>query len=113
MSSPEPGNQPVVKDDPFGIIKSERRDNVPTARQVSELHTKADLDASTSSMHHTLGISHNQASPGDHSHDGQTSRLIGQGRNITITGAKGGNVALGSLISALKQVMDITDNTTA
>lgn len=105
--------EPVVANDPFGIIKSERRDNVPAARQVSEFHTKADTDSSTSAGHHTLGISHNQASPGDHSHDGQTSRLVGSGRKITISGAKGGNAALASLITALKQVMDLTDNTTA
>lgn len=104
--------EPVIKDDPFGVLKSERRENVPTARQVNELHTKADVDASTSSFHHTLGIGHNQASPGDHSHDGNTSRLIGSGRKITITGAKAGNAALTSLIAALKQVMDLTDNTT-
>jgi len=106
-------SEPVIQGDVFGTIKSERRDNVPTARQVGEFHTKADTDGSTSAMHHTLGISHNQASPGDHSHDGQTSRLIGSGRKITITGAKGGNAALASLIAALKQVMDLTDNTTA
>ena len=104
--------EPVIQNDPFGIIKNERRDNVPTARQVSEFHTKADADASTASMHHTLGISHNQASPGDHSHDGQTSRLVGSGRKITITGSRGGNAALLSLINALKQVIDLTDNTT-
>lgn len=105
--------EPVIKDDPFGILKTERRDNVPSARQVNELHTKADVDASTGSFHHTLGIGHNQASPGDHSHDGQTSRLIGQGRKIAINGSRGGNAALLSLINALKQVMDLTDNTTA
>lgn len=104
--------EPVIKDDPFGVVKNERRDNVPTARQVGEFHTKADTDASTSSQHHTLGISHNQASPGDHSHDGQTSRLIGSGRKITLTGSRGGNAAVASIIAALKQVMDITDNTT-
>lgn len=105
--------EPVIKDDPFGIIKNERRDNVPTARQVGEFHQKADTDGSTQSQHHTLGIGHNQASPGDHSHDGQSSRLIGSGRKITISGAKGGNAALASVIAALKQVMDLTDNTTA
>lgn len=104
--------EPVIQGDVFGTLKEPRRDNVPTARQVGEFHTKADTDGSTSSMHHTLGISHNQASPGDHSHDGQTSRLVGSGRKITISGSKAGNAALASLITALKQVIDITDNTT-
>lgn len=105
-------SEPVIQNDPFGVIKNERKDNVPTARQVGEFHTKADTDGSTGAMHHTLGISHNQASPGDHSHDGQTSRLVGSGRKITITGSRGGNAALASLIAALKQVMDLTDSTT-
>ena len=104
---------PIIEGDPFGIIKQEKKSLAPPPADVNFIHTRSDLDSSTLSQHHTLGIGHNQGSPGDHSHDGQTSRLIGQGRAITISGSRGGNAALASLISALKQVMDLTDNTTA
>lgn len=40
-------------------------------------HTRADTDLSPRSIHHTLGIKHNQASPGDHDHIGVTAKKIG------------------------------------
>lgn len=40
-------------------------------------HARADTDMSPRSAHHTLGIKHSQASPGDHIHDGTTSKKIG------------------------------------
>lgn len=54
---------------------------VPSSVEVQRAHTNADVDASVTSMHHTLGISHNQASPGDHNHNGKSSRKIGKGIN--------------------------------
>jgi hypothetical protein len=106
-------NESVIEGDPFGVIKQEKGQQTPPPGQVNGFHTRDDVDSSTLAHHHTLGIGHNQGSPGDHAHDGVTSRKVGTGLAITISGAKGGNAALGSLITALKQVMDITDNTTA
>src|SRR5688572_27791704 len=40
-------------------------------------HDRADTDLSHRALHHTLGIGHNQASPGDHYHDGTNSKKIG------------------------------------
>lgn len=40
-------------------------------------HDRADTDLSPRALHHTLGIKHSQASPGDHIHDGVTSKKIG------------------------------------
>lgn len=40
-------------------------------------HDRSDADMSPRSLHHTLGVKHNQASPGDHNHDGVTSKKIG------------------------------------
>lgn len=40
-------------------------------------HSRSDVDLSPRSLHHTLGIKHNQASPGDHNHDGYNSKKIG------------------------------------
>lgn len=45
---------------------------------VGTLHKWSDLDSSQLSQHHTLGPGHNQASPGDHIHDGGLSKNLGQ-----------------------------------
>lgn len=42
-----------------------------------KLHDRADTDTGPRSLHHTLGPNRNQASPGDHTHDGSTSRKLG------------------------------------
>ena len=52
----------------------------PTGRtsydEVKQLHQDSDIDESPIAQHHTLGILPNQASPGDHTHDGRTSKKI-------------------------------------
>ena len=80
---------------------------------VNRLHLNSDVDSGVKAQHHTLGLNRNQASPGNHIHDGVTSKKLGQGLSITITGSRGGNAAIVSIIAALKQIMDLTDNTTA
>jgi hypothetical protein len=55
--------------------------SVPSSTESSKQHTNADVDASTQAMHHTLGTGHNQASPGDHNHDGKNSKRIGKGKD--------------------------------
>lgn len=82
-------------------------------QDVNNLHTRSDVDAHTYAQHHTLGTSRNQASPGDHIHDGASSKPIGNGMGLSISGSKGSNAALGSLISMLKNIISFTDNTTA
>lgn len=113
----QPNNNPnntgaIFPDDPFGPIKDEKRYKSPAPRDVGLIHQRSDVDSSVNSQHHTLGIGHNQSAPGDHNHDGRASRKIGQGLGMTITGAKGSNAALASLITELKKVMDINDQTT-
>lgn len=44
--------------------------------EVKRLHRDSDVDESPIAQHHTLGILPNQASPGDHIHDGRTSKKI-------------------------------------
>lgn len=80
---------------------------------VNRLHTRDDVDKSAFAHHHTLGPKRGQASPGDHVHDGKTSKKIGQGLGLTISGAKGSNAALASLINLLGNFIDFKDNTTA
>lgn len=80
--------------------------------EVNQFHTRSDVDSSKQAQHHTLGIGNNQASSGDHTHDGTTSRPIGYKLGLIVTGSKGGNAALTSLIAMLKQYIDFTDTTT-
>jgi chemotaxis response regulator CheB len=58
----------------------------------------------------TLGAGNLQASPGDHKHDGTTSKKLMTG--ITISGSKGGNAALADLITKLAAALGFTDATT-
>jgi hypothetical protein len=55
-----------------------------SAGAVNDFHANSDVDKSTISQHHTLGIQPNQASPGDHNHDGRNSRRI-KGSSIETT----------------------------
>lgn len=78
--------------------------------EVNRFHEHSDVDSSTLAQHHTLGPKPNQASPGDHKHDGVTSKKLMAG--VTVTGSKGGNVALTNLITALSNSLGFTDTTT-
>lgn len=40
-------------------------------------HSRADTDLGPRSLHHTLGVKHNQASPGDHDHGTGSAKNIG------------------------------------
>lgn len=105
----------VDKPDKFGQSKS-------NADESKKLHLNSDVDLSQRAQHHTLGKSRNQASPGNHIHDGITSPKIGalkintSGNDLVplevLTGAKGGNVALANLITLLGKYFNFTDNTT-
>jgi hypothetical protein len=66
---------------------------------VEHLHTNADTDVRPQALHHTLGPGANQASPGDHNHDGTTSPLLFD-KHI-ITGSKTDGTALNSVIQIL------------
>ena len=87
-----------------------QKDRPPTAEEVDTLHTNADTDARKEAIHHTLGVGENQGSPGNHTHRGGDSMQILAG--ITLTGSRGGNIALLSVIQALV-VLGATDSTTA
>lgn len=52
-----------------------------SAGDVNDFHSNSDVDKSTLSQHHTLGPQPNQASAGDHNHDGRNTRRI-QGRDL-------------------------------
>lgn len=100
----------TVPEDPFGSIKKPASNTAATAQEVNNFHARADTDSGDGAIHHTLGPKHNQASPGDHKHDGKNSRLLLE--NKVLTGSKGGNVALANLITLLAQNFGFTDSTT-
>lgn len=76
--------------------------DVPKAQEVEKFHTNADTDGSMGSIHHTLGPSNSQASPGNHDHRGGSSvELLG---GVTITGSRSGGAALQSVISVLVEL---------
>lgn len=91
----------------------------------SKAHYRADTDSNQQALHHTLGPGRNQAASGSHTHDGTTSPKLGlykfdttvgqEGKiipSLVVTGSKGGNAALASLIAMLKNFIDFTDTTT-
>jgi hypothetical protein len=82
----------------------------PTALEVRRAHTNADTDGGEGSIHHTLGSRKGQSSPGDHDHRGGSSVLLLDG--ATISGSRGGNAAVASIIAALVE-LGATDTTTA
>lgn len=103
--------QSVSPGDPFGMIKGVKgQDNLPSADVVNRFHTKADTDSNAGAAHHTLGVKHDQAAPGDHIHNGINSHQLLE--NAVLTGAKGGNVALANLITMLSNALGFTDSTT-
>ena len=77
---------------------------------VALFHQNADTDTRDESIHHTLGPNATQAASGDHNHRGGDSVFLGAG--LTITGSRGGNVALLSVIQVLVGALGVTDNTT-
>lgn len=84
------------------------RNRPPEAEEVMTFHQNADTDTRPESLHHTLGPSASQASPGDHKHRGGDSAPILEG--FTISGSRGGNVALLGVIQCLV-ALGATDST--
>jgi hypothetical protein len=102
-------------DDSAGPVKSPLESNLD--------HSQDDTDISPRAHHHTLGTSRNQASPGNHIHDGISSPKLGAKQmnpagnavvnQYSISGSRGGNAAVASIIALLKNFVDFDDNTTA
>lgn len=87
---------------------------LPSTKEVEKFHANSDKDGSITALHHTLGPRNNQASPGNHTHDGgQSSDLDALLASITVTGSRGGNAALTSLLLGLSTKFGLVDGTTA
>jgi hypothetical protein len=77
----------------------------PSSDAVNKFHNNSDADSSTTALHHTLGIAHNQASPGDHKHDGKSSKKLGKGLDLafpTTANAAYSQAQMQSVIDALR-----------
>jgi hypothetical protein len=74
---------PTTKPDQFGQVYDNQQDvtagaNIPSALESQKQHRQSDVDSTPKAQHHTLGPGRNQASPGNHIHDGTTSPKIGE-----------------------------------
>lgn len=81
--------------------------NAPTSSEVNKFHSNSDSDSAVTAQHHTLGIQHNQGSPGDHKHDGHSSKLIGKGLDPSFpitASATYSQVQIQSIINALRDL---------
>lgn len=56
---------------------------LPSSQSVNDFHGRSDADSSIFAQHHTLGTSRTQASPGDHTHDGTSSKFLSLIRRTT------------------------------
>lgn len=86
------------------------KEESPLPQEVAKFHARSDVDSSIYAQHHTLGPRPNQAAPGPHKHDGTSSLKILDG--VILSGSRGGNAALASVIAALV-ALGATDSTTA
>lgn len=112
MTTPNDNNRPVIEGDPFGQIKTEYNRPEPPPRDVNSFHARSDLDSGQFAQHHTIGIGHNQAAAGDHTHDGSNSRLIGQNQGLSINNTAGFTDAqrIQSIITLLHKFVDFKEN---
>lgn len=107
MTSPK--QDTVVPQDPFGFIKNEAGPTGVDPRTVAKFHARDDVDASVNSHHHTIGIKHGQASAGDHSHDGSSSRKVGAGLGLTCDTGVSTATDLANLLVMLHKVIEFTE----
>lgn len=87
-----------------------QKGRAPSPEEVERLHQNADTDARKEAIHHTLGTSENQASPGNHNHRGGDSvQLLG---GVSITGSRGTDAWRLSITQALV-ALGATDSSTS
>lgn len=90
--------------------KPKPADSSPSPDIVRLFHRNADTDVRVESIHHTLGPNPAQGSPGDHDHDGGSSKLLLSG--YTLTGSKAtAETVLPSIIACLVR-LGAKDSTT-
>lgn len=79
--------------------------NAPSPEEVSKFHSNSDKDSSSVAQHHSLGIDANQASAGNHNHNGKNSKKLGKGLDLsfpTTANATYSQAQIQSIINALR-----------
>jgi len=99
----------MLSDNPVSDFEADENPK-PTAQEVDDFHQNSDVDSRAESLHHTLGPNPNQASPGDHTHDGGDSSFILS--EETISGVRGDDTWAVS-VNAILVRLGATDNSTA
>lgn len=61
---------------------------LPSGQSVNDFHGRSDVDSSIFAQHHTIGLTRTQASAGDHTHDGTSSKLTASARRTTVDQTK-------------------------
>jgi len=102
----------IISGDPFGAVHGTSPYQETTPQDVAKFHSRDDSDTGIQAHHHTIGIRRNQAAAGNHNHDGSSGKKLGEGLALTVSGSRSSGAALASLISQLKLIMELTDNTT-
>ena len=110
INDPRDSKEYQVSQDKYKAEFDRGSQDIAPPQTVARFHNKSDMDSSSEAQHHSLGIKGGQASPGDHKHDGSTSKRLLEG--TTITGSRAGGAALVSVIDALEK-LGATDSTTA
>lgn len=91
--------------------RTQKDDPSPPAPVVEKFHRHSDADVKDTSVHHTLGPTATQASPGDHKHDGSSSVLLLDG--YILTGSKATPTTMWPSIIQCLVALGADDNTTA
>jgi len=82
----------------------------PPGEVVNDFHENSDVDSRAEAQHHTLGPNPNQASPGNHTHDGGDSELLLT--TETISGSRATD-AWRLSVNAILVRLGATDNSTS
>lgn len=100
----------VTKYGQYDEPEAKPADPSPPREMVVAFHKNAPRDTKKEDIHHTLGPSPHQASPGDHTHNGSDSMPILSG--YILTGSRSNwDTASASIINALVR-LGATNNTT-
>lgn len=88
--------------------KPKEEDPSPPEEVVTRFHKNVPVDTRREDIHHTLGFGPTNAAPGDHNHRSEGTPLFD---GLTVSGSRGGNAALLSLLNILAQ-FGLKDSTT-
>lgn len=78
-----------------------------SSSESNKQHANSDLNSSVTAQHHSLGIEHNQASPGDHKHDGKNSKRIGKGLDLTFPTTAGAAYSQAQMQAVIDAIRDL------